>query len=286
SSLIGSSMRCFLLLLALARGELQCPSGGGLSWRLAASGERCYGLLPSSLCSFNCCIEECRRNGASLPCVRGDEDQRELTERTRRHGSWWVGLYQPPTHDQRTTLGWNSWAAANCSSTYTNWDKDEPSDRDCVQQNCAVSSRVTSIFGSSLRKYAWEDERCDASKLCVCEWPGRPSEAVLMDVGRLQKAAGQSLPRSSGCLFGNELDSFAGLRLLLPLGVLLCTAAMLTSVIRHKRRRARELISRSMRGGHGVPFATVTRRGVDEPQIAHMVPFFVLLIALTPVFSL
>lgn len=262
-----------LTILAMSvHGMVRCPSDSvsAGSWTRSSDGTKCWTVLPSK-CSFTCCADKCASIGASLPCVQNSQIKRELMRVTESYGSWWVGLYQRPADDSRTHTGWYRWAAQNCSSAFRYWDLREPNDRDCMQENCAVSNRLYSSRGALVRRFEWFDEPCTARQACVCEYPGAISDTLTAERAILNQVADRPLTRSSGCSFSTELEAFAGFRLLLPLGILLCTAATVTSVIRQKRRRARELISRGLGGtstSTSVPLAVAmpTAHGHARPS--------------------
>jgi len=258
---VPASSVIFATLLASigeARAEVVCPAKVFNPWTRSADGEKCWTVLPSE-CHFSCCVERCAELRASLPCVRSALENAQLTDVVEPYGGWWVGLYQRPYYDGRARSGWSRWAGENCSSKFNYWDVHEPNDVDCEQENCAVANRPYSRRGSRVSKFSWLDERCDALQTCVCEWPGRPSPTVLDDRHYLIAEAGTPMSNTSGCTYNQELEAFAGFRLLLPLGILLCTAAAITSIIRQRRRRAMEMMSRgvidALGANVGVPVA-------------------------------
>ena len=157
---------------------LQCPSG----WSQSHDNQRCYMVLQDSMYSFTNCVNRCEYLGASTPCIRNSLDNNELTELTQAYGAWWVGLFQSPTRDYRTQLGWDQWAAVNCTSNYQSWDYYEPNDWNCIQENCAIANKALSGRRVTSR-FRWLDEPCDVSQWCVCQWPGTPTEGLSASAG-------------------------------------------------------------------------------------------------------
>ena len=255
---------------------LTCPPG----FELALDDSKCYSILPAEH-TFLSCASQCDSFGASMPCVRDSRDNRELKSLTDRYGAWWVGIYQDPSRDYRSRLGWNLWAAANCTSRYSSWDEHEPNDFDCLHESCAIAN--IEINGRrSTSRYRWLDDKCDRRRVCVCQWPGSQAPALTTHAQPLIRRAGQPLSRASGCLLSTDLEAFAGFRLMLPLVILFCTAAGVSSIIRQRRRRARDPMAFGRDGrlrpmGASVPAAIAmsalhNSRSVVQPGVATAIP--------------
>jgi hypothetical protein len=185
----------------------ECPDGA--LWELAPNERKCYGvpdgwasLRRSSERTIVECAHLCAEHNATIPCVLDEDDNLALGKfwQRRGQGAMFVGRYQTLSQFQGETpsrSGWNyqNHAAEGCSSTFNNWEIQDPNDFGCVEENCGFG-----IWSDRTRTLLWGDARCDLElHTCVCEWPGTTSDEFheYMDEGL--RRAGEPLRSSTGC---------------------------------------------------------------------------------------
>jgi len=156
----------FCLLLPLGRSLKVCPSG------FESIGEKCFDFTGISD-NFVECAKICEEKNATLPCIESEEENQAIFDtansKSDNYVFYWIGLYQTPETFFHA-IDWNNWHKNGCNSSFRNWDKGEPNDRQMNQEACA---------GVRSSSPTWHDAGCWWEvPQCVCQHGGEPNNLL------------------------------------------------------------------------------------------------------------